>query len=261
MNRTATLAYGLFCHLSFLLVFAWMALFVGDLLLERTIDSPAADFRWSAVAVDLALLAAFGLQHSLMARPGWKRWWTTVIPAELERSTYVLVSCVCVVGLLLLWQTLGPLVWDVQHPIGRPLLWGLFAAGWLMIPVVSLLIDHFDLFGTRQVWLAFKGRAYTHRPFGVPGLYRVVRHPLYVGWMLAFWATPTMSVGHLLFALGTTAYMLLAIPFEERDLVALHGEDYARYRATVPALLPRLGRRATEGRSSEHTIARPTTGA
>ncbi|MHC5210672.1 MAG: methanethiol S-methyltransferase [Planctomycetota bacterium] len=244
MQRIAYFAYGLFSHLLFLGVFLWMAAFVGNLFLPQTIDAAGAGFTWTAVGIDTVLIALFGLQHSVMARPGFKRWWTRIVPAQIERSTYVLISCIVLVAMLLLWQPIGPLVWDVTHPVGRALLWGLFAAGWLMVPVVSLLINHFDLFGTRQVWLALKGKAYTQLPFRVPGIYRFVRHPLYVGWTLAFWVTPTMSVGHLLFAVGMTAYMLLAIPIEERDLVELHGEKYTRYRETVPALVPRFARPA-----------------
>ena len=240
MRRAFTLAYGIACHLLFLAVFAWMALFVGDLLLERTIDSPAAGFSWGAALANLGLIALFSVPHSVMARPGFKAWWTRIVPAELERSTYVLVACVLMAALLLLWQPLGPTVWDVRAPAARAALWALFGAGWLMIPLVSLAINHFDLFGSRQAWLAFRGRPYEHLPFKTPGPYRFVRHPLYVGWTIAFWATPTMSVGHLLFASALTAYMLLAIPHEERDLVALFGGKYENYRRAVPALLPRL---------------------
>jgi protein-S-isoprenylcysteine O-methyltransferase Ste14 len=247
MPRKLIFSYGVLCHALFLGVFAWMAAFVGNLLLPRTIDAPGAGFAWSALAVDLGLIALFGVQHSVMARPGFKRRWTRVVPEPIERSTYVLVSCVVVATLILLWRPVGPVLWDVAHPVGRALLWGLFAAGWLMVPLVSLAINHFDLFGTRQVWLALKGRPYTPLPLRAPGIYRVVRHPLYVGWTLAFWVTPTMSVGHLLFAAGMTAYMLLAIPIEERDLVDQHGEAYERYRASVPAMVPFTGGRRAAG--------------
>jgi protein-S-isoprenylcysteine O-methyltransferase Ste14 len=247
MKRTAFLAYGIFNHLLFLGVFAWMAAFVGDLVLTRTIDSPAAGFSWDALLVDAGLLALFSMPHSAMARPGFKRRWTRIVPETIERSTYVLVSCVLMIALLLLWRPFGPVVWNVTHPAGRALLWGLFAAGWLMVPLVSLAINHFDLFGTRQVWLAFKGKPYAHLPFGVPGIYRLVRHPLYVGWMLAFWAIPTMTAGHMLFAAMCSAYMLIAIPIEERDLVAHFGGKYEDYRASVPALVPFTRRGGAKG--------------
>ncbi|MHC4845807.1 MAG: methyltransferase family protein [Planctomycetota bacterium] len=222
MQRIAYFVYGLVCHVLFLGVFVWMALFLGNLLIGRTVDAPGAGFSWSALAVDVGLIALFGLQHSVMARPGFKRWWTRFVPSEIERSTYVLATCV------------------VTATTGRVLMWSLFGAGWLAVPLVSLLINHFDLFGLRQVWLALKGRAYTHLPFKTPGIYRFVRHPLYVGWTIFFWATPTMTIGHMLFAVGMTGYMLLAIPIEERDLITQHGEDYTRYRREVPAMLPRF---------------------
>jgi protein-S-isoprenylcysteine O-methyltransferase Ste14 len=214
---------------------------VGNLGVPLSIDAPGAGFRWGAVGVDALLIALFGLQHSAMARPAFKAWLTRTVPAEIERSTYVLASNAVVLLLIALWQPVGPEVWHLASAPARAALWTLFAVGWGMVPVVSLLIDHFDLFGTRQVWLQLRRRAYSRLPFGTPGIYKVVRHPLYVGWIVAFWATPTMSVGHLLFAAGMTAYILVAIPLEERDLVELHGERYRAYRREVPALVPRLG--------------------
>ena len=244
MQRKLFFVYGVVAHAMFLGVYAWMAAFVGNfgVGLIPTIDGPRAGSLAAAVTIDVLLIALFGVQHSVMARPRFKAWWTRIIPAEIERSTYVLVSNVVVIALLLLWEPFGPTIWDVRAPAARAALWGLFGAGWLMVPLVSLLINHFDLFGTRQVWLQFKGRAYTHLPLRAPAVYRFVRHPLYVGWMIAFWATPTMTAGHLLFAAGMSAYMLLAIPFEERDLVALHGPGYEQYRQGVPALIPGLKR-------------------
>lgn len=247
MKRIAILAYGIACHALFLVTFLTMMAFVGDLGVPVAIDAAGASFSWRAVAIDALLIALFAVQHSVMARPGFKGWWTRFVPSEIERSTYVLASCVVTVLLMAAWQPIGPNVWDVQQPVARGLLWGLFAAGWLMVPIVSLLINHFDLFGTRQVWLRFRGRAYTYLPFRTPGIYRFVRHPLYVGWMVAFWATPTLSVGHLLFAGLMSAYMLAAIPVEERDLIGVHGDQYRRYRARVPALIPRLAPAAPRG--------------
>jgi len=243
MRRALYFVFGIASHLLFLVVFGYMAGFVGNLVVPITIDAEAAPFTWSAVVIDASLIALFGLQHSLMARPAFKARLTRILPAEIERSTYVLASNLAIVLLIVLWRPVGTNVWHVEDPIGRALLFTLFAGGWLMVPAVSLLINHFDLFGTRQVWLQLRGRAYTHLPFQTPGLYKFVRHPLYVGWMLAFWATPTMSVGHLLFAGLMTIYMLVAIPFEERDLAELHGERFRAYRRQVPALVPRLGTR------------------
>jgi len=240
MRRASMLVYGILCHLLFLAVFAWLALFVGGLVLPRTIDTgaEATGFSGRALAVDLALIALFGVQHSVMARPRFKAWWTKIIPAEIERSTYVLVSNIVVIALLLLWEPFGPTIWDVRAPAARAALWGLFGAGWLMVPLVSLLINHFDLFGTRQVWLQFKGRAYSQLPLRAPVLYRVIRHPLYVGWMTAFWATPTMTVGHLLFAGLFTWLVVHLTRLEEGELVQEHPE-YRSYQTHVPRLWPR----------------------
>ncbi len=244
MQRTVFFVYGLACHLLFLIVYAWMAAFVGNFGFGwiRTIDGPPQGSIVAAALVNLGLIAAFGLQHSIMARPGFKQWWTRFVPQPIERSTYVLFSCIAMAALLWYWRPLGGVVWNVSDPAGRWLLHGLFAFGWLMVPAVSLLINHFDLFGTRQVWLHLRGKNYTHLPFRTPSVYRHVRHPLYVGWMIAFWATPTMTIAHLLFAAAMTAYILLAIPLEERDLIAHYGKTYVDYRRRVGGLIPRLPR-------------------
>jgi protein-S-isoprenylcysteine O-methyltransferase Ste14 len=245
VQRTVFFVYGLACHTLFLVIYVWMAAFVGNLGfgLIPTIDGSPTGSRATALVIDVLLIALFALPHSIMARPAFKRWWTRFVPRPIERSTYVLVSCVLMALLLWQWRPMGGVVWDVTGRAGQWSLYGLFAVGWLMVPAVSLLINHFDLFGTRQVWLHLRGRAYSHLPFRTPLAYRVVRHPLYVGWMLLFWATPTMTVAHLLFAVLTTAYMLIAIPFEERDLIAQFGDKYVEYRRRVGALIPRLGGR------------------
>jgi protein-S-isoprenylcysteine O-methyltransferase Ste14 len=173
-----------------------------------------------------------------MARPAFKRWWTGFVPKPVERSTYVLFSSLALLLLFSAWQPMGGTLWDVRHPLGRGVIYGLFAAGWLLVLVATFLINHFDLFGMRQVWLYATHRLYTPLEFKTPGLYRYVRHPLYVGWLLTFWATPTMTAAHLVFAVATTAYILIAIRFEERDLVAIHGAAYAAYRRQVPMLVP-----------------------
>jgi protein-S-isoprenylcysteine O-methyltransferase Ste14 len=239
MKRYLFLAYGVACHAAFLATYAAMAAFVANLFLPNTIDAPNATPLGQAVAVNLLLVLAFGLQHSIMARPAFKRRWTRFVPEPIERSTYVLASCLVTVLLLWQWQPIDVVVWDVQQPVLRTALLGLFAAGLLMVPLVSLMINHFDLFGTRQVWLYFKGQPYSPLPFRTPLLYARMRHPLYVGWAIAFWATPTMTVGHLLFAASLTAYMLLAVRVEERDLVAHFGERYLNYRSDVPMFVPR----------------------
>lgn len=243
MKRSAFFAYGVACHLLFLAVFMYMVGFVGNLAVPKSIDTPTSTPLAWAVVVNLLLVVGFGLQHSVMARPAFKRIWTRFVPRPIERSTYVLISCIVTIILMWQWRAVNLVVWDVQQPVGRGILWGLFAAGWLMVPLVSLMINHFDLFGTRQVWLYLKGREYTSLPFRTPLLYAYVRHPLYIGWALAFWATPTMTVGHLLFAAPLTAYMILAARIEERDLVAHFGRTYEAYREHVPMFVPNLTRR------------------
>ena len=245
MRRIAFFVYGVSAHAMFLVIYAWMAAFVGGFGFGviPTLDDPPHSPLGQAVLVNALLIAAFGVQHSVMARPAFKRVWTRIIPEPIERSTYVLASNVVMAVLLLLWQPIGGVIWNVADPVGKWALWSLFALGWIGVPAVSLLINHFDLFGTRQVWLHLMGREYMHLPFGTPMAYRVVRHPLYVGWLVAFWATPHMTIAHLIFAIGMSAYILLAIPLEERDLVAAHGRTYEEYRQRVGGLVPRLPKR------------------
>jgi protein-S-isoprenylcysteine O-methyltransferase Ste14 len=182
-----------------------------------------------------------------MARKWFKKWWTRIVPKPLERSTYVLFSSLALILLFWQWRPLGGVVWSLEEPVGRLVLRALFAFGWLTVLVSTFLINHFDLFGLRQVWLYLRGRSYTTLKFGTPGPYRLVRHPLYVGWLFAFWSTPTMTFAHLLFSIATTAYILLAIQFEERDLAREHGDTYEAYRRSVPMLIPFIRR----NRSSE----------
>ena len=246
MQRRIYFVFGVACHALFFVVFAYMAGFVGNFLVPKSIDSPSvAGSVANAVLIDLGLLAAFCIPHSIMARPGFKRWWTTLVPAAIERSVYVLIANGFMILLLALWRPIGPVFYDLQSPIARAAMWGLFATGWLLVPAASLMISHFDLFGTRQVWLHLQQKAYTHLPFHTPMLYNLVRHPLYVGWMISFWATPTMTAGHAMFAAFMTIYMLAAIPIEERDLIAAYGENYLQYRRRVPGLIPRFKRRET----------------
>lgn len=240
MKRWLFFIYGVVCHVLFLGTFAYMAAFVGNFAVPKTIDSVTGGHAAIALAIDALLLALFAVQHSVMARPAFKRIWTRLVPEPIERSTYVLLSCL-VIGLMMWqWRSLDGVVWEVHEPILRNIVWGLFVCGWLFVPAVSLMIDHFDLFGTRQVWLHLQGRDYQSLPFRVPLLYSQVRHPLYIGWTIAFWATPTMTLGHLLFAGVLTAYMALAALVEERDLIAHFGRQYEEYRRQVPMFVPRL---------------------
>ena len=238
LKRLSIFAYGLASYAVFFVTFLYALGFVGNFGVPRSIDgAPSTDFT-TALLIDLGLLGVFAIQHSLMARPFFKRWWTRLIPESAERSTYVLFSSLALIALFAWWQPLGGMVWDISDPTGRAVLYALFGFGWALVLVATFLINHFDLFGLRQVWLQLRGRPYTALRFGTPGPYKLVRHPLYVGWFFAFWATPTMSVTHLVFALATTAYILIAIQLEERDLVDSLGEDYRRYREKVPMLIP-----------------------
>ena len=238
IKRIGFFAYGVVAYLVFFASFLYAIGFVGNFGVPTTLDGPASGSIWVALGVDLALLALFAVQHSVMARPWFKTWWTRIVPTPLERSTYVLFSSLALVAMFALWRPLGGQVWSVESAAGRVALYALFAFGWALVLVSTFLINHFDLFGLRQVWLALVDRPYTQLRFGTPGPYRLVRHPLYVGWFFAFWATPTMSLAHLVFALATSAYILVAIQFEERDLVREHGESYERYRRSVPMLVP-----------------------
>jgi protein-S-isoprenylcysteine O-methyltransferase Ste14 len=238
VKRLAFLAYGVVAYLVFLGTFLYAIAWVGGFAVPTRLDgAPVAPF-WPSLAIDAGLLAVFAIQHSVMARRWFKEWWTQIISPAIERSTFVLCASLALMLLFWQWRPLGGVVWTVEAPALRVALWALFATGWALVLIVTFLINHFDLFGLRQVWLALLGRPYTRVTFRVPGPYRVVRHPLYFGFLLAFWATPTMTLAHLVFALATTAYIVIAIQFEERDLVAEHGERYERYRQQVPMLIP-----------------------
>ncbi len=240
LRRSSAFAYGVFAYAVFLVTALYAIGFIGGFLTPTTLDGEATVPIWQALLTNTLLLGLFAVQHSVMARPAFKRWWTRFVPEPVERSTYVLFSSVALLVLFAFWQPMGGVVWDVDDMTGRVVLYALYAFGWALVFATTFLINHFDLFGLRQVWLHLRGHPYTHLRFVTPGPYRMVRHPLYVGWLFAFWATPTMTVAHLVFALATTAYILIAIQFEERDLVAAHGDDYRLYRARVPMLVPRL---------------------
>jgi protein-S-isoprenylcysteine O-methyltransferase Ste14 len=239
LRRIFALAYGIFAYALFLGVSVYACGFVGNLGTPTALDGEPNEPLLTALAVNLGLLALFAVQHSVMARPAFKRWWTRVVPEPIERSTYVLFSGLALALLFWQWRPMGGVVWDIQQPVGRAVVHAVFASGWLIVVLTTFLINHFDLFGLRQVYFYFLGRPYMPLPFKTPGPYRWVRHPLYVGWLVAFWAMPTMTAAHLVFAVMMTLYILVAIVFEERDLVAAHPE-YAEYRRRVPMLLPRL---------------------
>ncbi|WKE65517.1 methyltransferase [Gallaecimonas kandeliae] len=241
MARAFPLAYGALCYLLFLALFLYLIGFVGNLV-PMGIDAKPTAPAWPGLAVDLGLVALFGLQHSIMARAWYKAWLARLLPEWMERSTYVLATNLVLLVLYFYWQPLGGEIWTFQSPVAKALLWGLFGLGWLLVLVGSFLIDHWDLFGLKQVWCQAYGKAYHHPHFHTPSLYRLVRHPMMLGMLLAFWATPVMSGGHLLFSLAMSAYILIALYFEEKDLVRYHGAEYLRYRQQVPRLCP-FGRR------------------
>lgn len=240
-KRILFFAYGLACYALFLATFCYAIGFVGGFLVPTQLDSTRVAPLGEAIAVNCGLLAIFAVQHSVMARRWFKERWTQIVPWAIERSTYVLFASLALLLLFWQWRPIGIEIWTVESPVARALIWGVFAAGWGTVLVVTFLINHFDLFGLRQVWLPLIGRPYTRVDFVTPMPYRHVRHPLYFGFLLAFWATPQMTLAHLVFALATTAYIVLAIQFEERDLVHEHGAAYEQYRKKVPMLLPRLG--------------------
>ena len=242
IKRLSIFIYGVLSYAVFFATFLYAIGFVGNFVVPKSMDSVREVPFLTALLTDLALLGLFAIQHSVMARPGFKRWWTRIVPEAAERSTYVLFSSVALILLFAYWQPLGGPVWTVSSELGQQILYVACAFGWLLVLVATFLINHFDLFGLRQVWLQLIGKPYTQLEFGTPLLYRYVRHPLYVGWFFAFWATPTMTVTHLVFAIATTAYILIAIQLEERDLVDAHPE-YESYRRSVPMLVPFTKRR------------------
>jgi len=239
-KRILIFAYGVICYATFFATFLYAIGFVGNLFVPKSIDSAPTASLGHALLVNTLLLGLFAVQHSAMARPAFKRWWTQIIPKAAERSTYTLVSSLALIALFAFWQPVGGIVWEVTDPALRVALYAAFAFGWGLVLVSTCLINHFDLFGLRQVWVHLKGGNYEPLPFRTPGPYRHVRHPLYVGWLITFWVTPTMTGAHLLFAIATTAYILVAIRFEEKDLVRFHGSHYENYRRTVPMIVPSL---------------------
>ena len=242
MKRILIFLYGVTSYALSLATFVYTVGFIGGFGVPKSLDSPRETALGTALAVDLGLLALFAVQHSVMARPGFKRWWTRIVPPSAERSTYVLFSSLALIVLFAYWQPLGGMIWHMTSSAGVITMYTLFGAGWVLLLYVTFLIDHFDLFGLRQVWFELRGKPYGAVPFVTPWLYRQVRHPLYIGWLMIVWATPVMTVSHLVFAAMCTAYILVAIRFEERDLVHFHPE-YAEYRRRVPMLLPFRGAR------------------
>jgi protein-S-isoprenylcysteine O-methyltransferase Ste14 len=246
MKRSLIIGYGAAAYLLFLAAFLYLVGFVGNFWVPRSVDHGLSAPIGQAVLINVLLLAAFGVQHSVMARPGFKRWWTRLVPSTIERSTFVVLSSAVLVLLYWQWRTMPAVIWDVRLPAGRMAPWALFWLGWAIALAATFMVSHFDLFGLRQVYLAWRGKPYTHIGFHARFLYRLVRHPLMLGFLIAFWATPTMTAGHLLFSIGMTGYILIATQIEEHDLVEVLGDEYRDYRREVPMLVPRPRRHPTE---------------
>lgn len=238
MKRYIFLLYGVLAYVLFFATFLYLIGFTGNLMVPKGIDGAPEAPLWLAILTNLGLIALFGAQHSIMARPWFKKWWTQYVPKPIERSTFMVFTCVALVILFYFWQPLGGIVWTITHPISVVLIYTLFAMGWGLVLLSSFLINHFDLFGLRQVWLYFRKKPYTDLPFGTPMLYKYVRHPLYLGILLSFWAAPEMSVSRLFFAVVFTFYTLKAMQWEEKDLITYFGEKYRRYKARIPMILP-----------------------
>lgn len=238
MSRILSLLFGVISYVIFFVTFLYAIGFVGNLVVPKSIDSGLSSSFSQALLINLVLLSIFAVQHSVMARPLFKRWWTQIIPEQLERSIYVLLSSLALILLFGFWQPIDGIVWDIENALGSTILWVIFALGWLIVLFSTFLINHFDLFGLRQVYLYMKGQEYTHIHFRKPLLYKLVRHPIMLGFIIAFWSVPTMSVGHFIFACVTTAYIVIAIKFEEHDLVQYHGDEYQAYIKETSMILP-----------------------
>ncbi len=243
MARGLYLLYAIVAYVVFFATFLYLIAFLANVPdLPSTVDAGPSAEPTIAAAIDLALVAIFGLQHSIMARQGFKAAWTRIVPAPIERSTYVVFSSLALILLYVFWLPIPATVWSVTNPVGASLIWAVFAIGWSILLLSTFLLNHFELFGLSQVWRDLRGRAAAAPQFRQPFFYKLVRHPLYSGFVIAFWAAPVMTIGHLLFAIGMTTYILIAIRIEERDLVDLFGHDYVQYRERVGMLAPKLRR-------------------
>ena len=253
MRRIIGLAYGVACYAIFVATFVYLIAFVANFMVPKGVDDGTPIATEPAVLINLALIALFGIQHSVMARPAFKKRLAAILPESVERSTFVLASSLVLLLLYWQWRPLPQVVWSVDSPVGRAVLWGLLIAGFAIALLSTWIIDHFELFGLRQVWRHLLNKAHRHPSFRVTYFYKFVRHPLYFGILLGMWCTPQMTVGHLLFAMGMSVYILIGIHYEERDLEMFLGEDYRSYKERVPMLIPNVVKphETVEGRPQE----------
>ena len=238
MKRLSVFMYGVFSYLAFFVTFLYLIAFIGNLVVPKTIDSGLTIGIPQRAIIDLGLLSLFAIQHTLMARPGFKRWWTTLVPEPIERSTYVLATSISLALLCWQWRPMKELIWNVDNATGKAILFAFFFFGWGLALLSSFVINHFDLFGLRQVWFYLRNQKYSSVEFQMKSLYKYIRHPLVLGIIVGSWVTPRMTMGHLLLAVTFTAYILVGIQFEEHDLVHFFGENYTNYRRRVPMLIP-----------------------
>jgi protein-S-isoprenylcysteine O-methyltransferase Ste14 len=244
MGRSFAFAYGIITYIIFLITFLYAVGFVGNIFVPKTIDSGVQNPVGFALIINLMLLLVFALQHSIMARPGFKRVWTKIIPKSVERSTYILMTNAALILIFLFWQPMPAKVWDASNTFTGTALSILFWIGWFIVLTSTFMIDHFSLLGLKQVHAHLKAQVAPETKFLKIGFYRLVRHPIMTGFLIAFWATPTMSVGHLLFTVATTLYIIIAVlRLEEKDLVAEIGSEYLAYQREIPAFVPSIGRR------------------
>ena len=260
-QRTAIMAYSGLCYLLFQATFGYLIFFIGDLWVPRTVSGPATELGFAAaMVINLLLIVAFGVQHSVMARPKFKAWITEFIPQAAERATFVLATNLVLIATFLFWQPLPQTIWSVESSVARTALWGLFFAGWGIVLLSSFLINHFELFGLQQAYHFMRRKVAEPMQFRTPLLYRLVRHPLMTGLVIAFWAAPDMSLGRLVFVIGMTAYVFIGVAHEEKDLIAAFGERYRQYRKQVPAVIPGLrwlGSSGIETPATESAISEP----